>query len=219
MLMINVLSAQDKPNNPGNWLMGFSEIRFHDKWGLHAEIQYRSFEALPNTEQLLLRSGINFHINKQHSLTAGYARIHNYAFDKDVSPGLQTFENRIWQQYFMKNSISRVFFQHRYRIEQRFLKSQNNPSNYLTRFRYFLRISIPFNNAEIIPKTIYASFYNEIFIHLDDAPFDRNRLFGAIGYKVRKNLDLQLGYLLQSSSRKDHLLQMAIFYNIDLRKN
>ncbi|MEX0810971.1 MAG: DUF2490 domain-containing protein [Chitinophagales bacterium] len=217
VLLANVLFSQNNESKLGYWLMGFNQTRFHKNWSLHSEIQYRSYEVLPNTEQLLLRGGINYHINSEHSVTAGYGRIHNHAFDKDANPGIQVSENRIWQQYLMLNNISRVFFQHRYRIEQRWLKTEHS-SNYLNRFRYFLRVSVPINNAELKAKTLYLTLYDEIFIHIDEQPFDRNRLYGALGFRWTSMLSIEVGYLAQTTATTQHLLQTAVFYNIDFRK-
>jgi hypothetical protein len=65
------------------------------------------------------------------------------------------------------------------------------------RFRYFLSLNIPLNKREITEKTIYLSAYNEIFINTEEEYFDRNRLYGGLGYVVNKNLKLELAYMNQ----------------------
>ncbi|HEX8331798.1 MAG TPA: DUF2490 domain-containing protein [Segetibacter sp.] len=219
-LLFNSLCSysQSPSGTTGSWLMLFNQTRLHNKWSFHAEAQYRSYELTPNTEQLLVRTGINYHINSSASATVGYANISNYAFDKEQASGVQASENRIWQQLVMRNNIGRFFFEHRYRIEQRWLHSNNN-TRYLNRVRYLVRMNVPINKKQIEKNTAFLTFYNEAFLHITSTPFDRNRLYGALGYQVTPNLNLQLGYLAQSVNRTTkHYLQTAFTYNLDLRK-
>jgi hypothetical protein len=197
--------------------MLFNQTRLHDKWSLHAEAQYRSYEIAPNIEQLLLRTGVNYHINNSAFATVGYANISNYAFDKDQLDGVQVSENRLWQQFLMRNSIGRFFFEHRYRLEQRWLHSNNN-TRYLNRVRYLVRMNVPLNKKQIEKKTFFLTFYDEAFLHLTSTPFDRNRLYGALGYQVTPNCNIQVGYLAQTVATTKHYLQTGVVYNIDLRK-
>ena len=61
--------------------------------------------------------------------------------------------------------------------------------------------------------------FHELFVHFSSTPFDRNRLYGAIGYQFLPSLNIQLGYLAQTVKvTSKHYLQAAVFYNIDLRK-
>jgi len=216
---MNFLSFAQSPSGAtGKWLMCFNQTRMNDKWSIHAEAQYRSFEITTNTEQLLFRGGVNYHINNSTFISTGYAYITNYAFDKEQLPGVQVSENRIWQQFLMRNNLGRCLFEHRYRLEQRWMQSNNN-TRYLDRIRYLLRVTVPLNKKEIEKNTLFLSFYDEVFINLSAIPYDRNRLYGAIGYQFLPNGNIQLGYLAQTvNTRTKHYLQAAVFYNIDLRK-
>lgn len=217
-LMSSSSFGQSPSGTTGNWLMCFSQTRLHDKWSIHTEAQYRSFEITPNTEQLLLRGGINYHINNSAFTSIGYGYVTNYAFDKEQLRGVQVSENRIWQQFLMRNNIGRCLFEHRYRLEQRWMQVNNN-NRYLNRIRYLLRLTVPLNKKEIEKNTLFLSFYDEVFIHLSSTPFDRNRLYGAIGYQFMPNANIQLGYLAQTvNTTTKQYLQAAIFYNIDFRK-
>lgn len=210
--------GQSPSGKTGNWLMSFNQTRLNNKWSIHTEAQYRSFEITPNTEQLLLRGGINYHINNSAFTSIGYAYITNYAFDKEQLSGVQVSENRIWQQFLMRNNIGRCWFEHRYRLEQRWMQSNNN-NRYLNRIRYLLRVTVPLNKKEIEKNIFFLSFYDEVFIHFSSTPFDRNRLYGAIGYQFMPNANIQLGYLAQTVNITiKHYLQAAVFYNIDFRK-
>lgn len=210
--------AQSPNNTLGNWAMGFNQTRLNEKWSLHNEVQYRSYEVRPNTEQLLLRFGVNYHINNKYSFTIGYGSISNFAFDKDINPDKISHENRFWQQFIMKDNLGRFYFEHRYRFEQRWIESSTN-SKYLDRVRYLLRVSVPINNKEIVKNTLFASFYDEIFINVTSNPFDRNRLYAGLGYQFNKSINTQIGYLIQTvNSTTKNYLQLSLNYNLDFRK-
>ena len=218
LLICKASFGQSPSGTTGNWLMYFNQTRLHDKWSIHTEAQYRSFEIAPNTEQLLLRGGINYHINNSAFTSIGFANVTNYAFDKEQLSGVQVSENRIWQQFLMRNNIGRYLFEHRYRLEQRWIHSNNN-NKYLDRARYLLRVTVPLNKNKIEKNTLFLSFYDEIFIHFSSTPFDRNRLYGSIGYQFLQNANIHVGYLAQTvNNTTKHYLQAAIFYNIDFRK-
>jgi len=198
--------------------MGFNQTRLNERWSIHAEAQYRSYEITPNTEQLLLRSGVNYHISNSAFASIGYANVTNYAYDKEQLPGVQISENRLWQQFLMRNTLGRISFEHRYRLEQRWLNGSQNI--YLDRIRYLLRATIPINKIKLETKTVFVSFYDEVFIHLNDKPFDRNRLYGAVGYQFTPLFNIQIGYLAQTvNATTKSYLQTAIFYNLDFRKS
>ena len=165
-----------------------------------------------------MRGGINYHINNTTFTSAGYAYVTNYAFDKEQLSGVQVSENRIWQQFLMRNNLGRCLFEHRYRIEQRWIQSNNN-NRYLDRIRYLLRFTVPLNKKGLEKNTVFLSFYDEIFINISATPFDRNRLYGAMGYQLLPNANIQLGYLAQTvNNTTKQYLQAAVFYNIDFRK-
>ena len=218
-ILINCTAfAQSPSGTTGNWLMFFNQTRLHEKWSIHTEAQYRSFEITPNTDQIMLRVGVNYHISNNYSASLGYAYVPNFAFDKENLKGVQVSENRMWQQFLMKNNLGRVNFDHRYRLEQRWLQTTSG-DKYLNRIRYLLRVTVPLNKKQMEKHTVFLTFYDELFIHFSNTPFDRNRLFGAIGYQFLPTLNIQLGYLAQTvNTTTKHYLQAAVFYNVDLRK-
>ena len=144
-----------------------------------------------------MSGGINYHINNTALATIEYANITNYDFDKEHALGAQASENRIWQQHFMRNNIGRFLFDHRYRIKQRWIRS-NNSIRYLDRIRYMLRLAVPLNKKLIEKNAVILSFYDEVFIHISKTQFDRNRIFGSIGYQFLPDANIQMGYFRQT---------------------
>ena len=111
-----------------------------------------------------MRTGINYHINNAAFTSVGYAHITNYAFDKEQVPGVQISENRLWQQFLMRNSIGRFLFEHRYRLEQRWIQSTNN-NRYLDRIRYLFRVTVPLNK-KAIEKTLSSRVFMMRYLYI-----------------------------------------------------
>ena len=80
--------------------------------------------------------------------------------------------------------------------------------------------TIPFSGKTIEPGDLYFGFYDEIFLNTENVFFDRNRLFGALGYQLNDNTGIQVGMLNQRiTDFGKWYLQFALFLNTDLSKN
>ncbi len=206
--------AQNTNNETGNWLMYFGQNRVSDKISVHSEVQYRNHTVVPNnTEQLLLRTGLNYHLQTA-MITFGYGHIgtHVYLSDKK-SPEVE--EHRIFQQLITTNKIGRLKLEHRYRIEQRWVNK-----DYKNRIRYRIMAFVPLNNKSIEKGTIFIGLYDEIFMNTQQTYFDRNRLYGALGYQLNKLTGVQAGMLHQETNTGGKwYLQLALTFNTDFRKN
>tara|TARA_B100001248_G_scaffold262129_1_gene256233 strand:+ start:2770 stop:3459 length:690 start_codon:yes stop_codon:yes gene_type:complete len=197
----------------GNWLMYFGTNKISEKFSIHSEAQYRNHTISPtNIEQLLLRTGLNYHFKPNASATFGYAHIGNHVYESDrKSP--ETEEHRIWQQFLSTNNLGRVRFEHRYRLEQRFIEA-----DFKIRFRYRLMLFIPLNRPKIETGTMYLGIYDEIFLNDKAAFFDRNRLYGGLGYQYTNNIHFQVGVLRQEvQTTSKTFLQFGLIFNTDLR--
>ncbi|MEO1626420.1 MAG: DUF2490 domain-containing protein, partial [Bacteroidota bacterium] len=156
--------------------------------------QYRNYDAIGDLEQLLLRTGIGVNLTENNNnLLIGYGFIHSQNYFDGLEDKIKVDEHRIFQQFVTKQSFGRVKVQHRYRFEQRWI--EDKPMK--LRFRYFLAINVPINNADMSPKTFYGSLYNEIFVNTEQVLYDRNRLYVGIGYKLNGNARFEIGYMNQ----------------------
>lgn len=194
------ISGFSQESSLGNWLLYFGNKQIDSTWNWHHEVQYRNYNAIGDLEQLLLRTGIGYNLtSNNNNLLLGYG----YILSENYIPGTDNkeavHEHRIYQQFITKQSIKSLAVQHRYRFEQRFVEEDVK-----LRFRYFLSLNLPLNNKELVNKTYYLSAYNELFITPEEDPFDRNRLYGGVGFKLNKTFKFEIGYLnqfLQNGSR------------------
>jgi len=216
----NHLRAQLNKNTPtfGHWTVLNAQVRVHNQLGFHFEGQFRDYKIWNQPEQLLFRTGLVYHFNSSSNFTLGYASISNYAYNDDRFEGPHIQENRLWQQLFMKNNLGLFFFEHRYRLEQRWIKSQQDMV-YRNRLRYLFRVNIPLHKKVIESNTLFLSFYDELFINITANPFDRNRMYAGIAYQFTPRFNLQLGYLGQTVGvYTKFYFQTTINYSLDFRK-
>lgn len=212
ILATSVVQAQK--SDLGAWYMYFGNNKISEKLNLHNEIQYRNFDAGGDLEQLLIRTGIGYDLTENNNnVLLGYGFILSRPYINGEKT--ENIEHRIFQQYITKQKFGRFNLQHRYRLEERFLED-----DFRMRFRYFLGLTIPINNKEMQPKTFYASVYNEMFLHFDRPVFDRNRVYGALGYVISKNLRIEAGYMNQIQENKNRgQVQIGFYNNISFTKN
>lgn len=211
LVTVSAIGQQPGEEDFGIWYMYFGMNRVSERWSVHTEAQFRYFETSGNFNQLLLRTGGNYHINPNAIATFGYAFIETDG-TFESNPGEENSkENRIFQQFILKNKVWEFGFEHRYRLEQRFIDfGDRNDTQH--RARYRLQLTLPLTN------TFFLNFYDEIFINLQDDLFGQNRLYFAGGVHITDNSSLQLGYLRnQFTGAVFDRWQIGFFYNPDLR--
>jgi len=193
----------------GNWLIYIGSKKINEKWNLHHEVQYRNYNAIGDLEQLLLRTGLGYQLTDNSNLLLGYGYIlsQNYVGISDEKTNVN--EHRIFQQLITKQKVGKVGLQHRYRFEQRFVEE-----DYRMRFRYFLGANLPLKEIGDTGKLLYLSAYNEVFLNTEGNKFDRNRLYGGLGFRLNPKMKFELGYMNQflANGNQDQV-NLFMFFN------
>jgi hypothetical protein len=220
-----------------SWLMFFGNHRLTDKWSLHTEYQWRRAEGIKDWQQSLARIGIDYRVKDNVIVSGGYGHIVTYPYG-DFPVAATFIEHRAWEQLMLSHHSGRVIFQHRYRLEQRWLENMiKTPTQsytrdgflYSNRFRYKFTLTIPLNKAKISQGSVFTVLYDEPFLsfgkNIKYNIFDQNRLYAAVGYQLNSHANIQAGYLNQiilkpagNKQEMNHTLQAALTWNLDLRK-
>lgn len=197
----------------GNWFIYFGNQKINSKLNWHNEVQLRNYDFIGDTNQILLRTGIGYNLtDNNNNFLLGYGFINTQRYQDNSDQKISVNENRIYQQYIYRHKIGLMLIQHRFRAEERFL-----PNDFQMRFRYFLGINIPINKKTIEKNTLYFSGYNEIFINSEKPIFDRNRIYGALGFCLNKNIKLEAGFMAQTLENSNrNQFQIVIFNNLPL---
>ena len=201
--------AQAQESDVGNWFIYFGNQKINKKWNWWNEVQYRNYNFAGDLEQLMLRTGVGYNLTENNNnLLLGYAYIISNPYIAGTNEKTSTNENRIYQQFITKQNFGRVYIQHRYRLEERFLET-----DFRMRFRYFFSLNIPINKPVIEKNSFYFSAYNELFLYLDKPVFDRDRVYAAFGYGINKNLKIEAGLMYQIYETYNRPQFQIVFFN------
>lgn len=201
----------DKQDSNGNFWLNY--VGDHpiagSKWGLHLEGQFRRSDFGDESQQLLLRPGVNYQFDPQTSFSAGYGYVRTYPYGE--YPAIHEFpENRMWEQVSHTTHWLGLDWTHRLRLEQRWIGEMSNAGGdwdvghwrYENRLRYMLRTTIPLTES----KKTYLALSDEIFFNfgsnVDGNEFDQNRAFIGVGHKLSDTLKVELGFMEQTIQRR-----------------
>jgi hypothetical protein len=221
------LSASAQEQFSG-WVGSFNTFKLSDRFSLHFDAQLRSTDNLEQVGAILLRPGLNFHLNKTFVFTAG----HMFNISRRNVAGLSSLltEHRIWQQALINQKVSKIAIAHRFRFEERFIPRAKVAADGLEtdgydqafRFRYFIRSIFPLMAQQTFTSGPFLALQNEVFLNtgnktaVNGKAFDQNRLYGAVGYRFPGKMDVEVGYMNQYSNTRtsfinNHILQLAVY--------
>ncbi len=207
-------SVYSQKSEIGNWFIYFGNQKINKNWNWHNEIQYRNYDFIGDTNQLLLRTGIGYNLTENNNnVLLGYAFVNTQKYIPNSDQKQESNEHRIFQQFITKQNFGRFFVLHRYRVEERFFKD-----DFQVRLRYFLNLNIPINKKTLDKNAIYLSAYNEIFVNTEKPLYDRNRIYAALGFVINKNFKVEAGFMsqiLEQSNRNQ--FQIVIFNNLPFK--
>jgi hypothetical protein len=215
------------PNRHG-WYAYSGDHPVAGKWGVHFDAQWRRAEVVTRWQQYQLRPGLNYHATPNLLLTLGYAFTRTYPYGE--FPVLHAFpEHRMYQQLLLTQHRLGITFQHRARLEQRWIRYANAPPSgwtYQNRFRYLSRVEMPLAKQAGQSTFWYLAGFDEVFIGMvpnyGARPFDQNRLFVGLGHSFGKT-KMEAGYLNQLLGQRNgrvfemnHTLVIALTSTVSL---
>jgi hypothetical protein len=172
-------------------------------WGVYAEMQVRRSDFLSTWQQFQSRDALTYRFSPNIQVAAGYVftRTARYGDFPSIKPFI---EHRPYEQLILKHSAKKLDFEHRYRVEQRFIETPTADSSYYryqNRFRYQMKASYPIGPSGAHGQPWYLFAGDELFINFGpnqgNSPFDQNRVFAGVGYKMTPANKLEVGYLNQ----------------------
>jgi Protein of unknown function (DUF2490) len=213
-ICINHQTASAQTSRNGNWIAYIGNNSFAKRYNVWNEVQYRNYNLIGDLQQLIARVGVGYHLTEgNNNVLLGYALIHSERYTATGDKAATT-EHRIFQQFITKQQFGRMYLQHRYRVEERFFTDKKQ-----LRFRYLLGLNIPLNKKTMSQGAWYVSVFDELFINGESPRFDRNRMYGALGYQIRPRLRAELGFLAQGvESDQRGQLQVMFFNQLPVRK-
>lgn len=239
LFLHNRSNAQETRNS--GWAMSMNTFNINEKFTFFFDAQLRSNDNWIHPETFIFRPAIGYALNKNTILSLGVAAVTNWRelpytgpADEQIMVRDGVSDNRIWQQLVVNKKYGNSTLQHRLRLEERGLGSLETDGKEIivkdrkfnARFRYFTRWIKPFAQAPKFQKGPYLALQNEFFLNLIGAQyannklFDQSRTFGGIGFRLSKELDIELGYMLQVVVRNNndnitnHIAQVTTFLRL-----
>lgn len=157
--------AFDAEEELGNWFGVTSKLRYSDKWSLFLQGELRTWETAANLNETLFRVAGHYDFSKTYQGEFGYVRVDTWPYTDDRFR--KFYENRSFQGLVIKTKWHKANVNHRFRLEQRWITTQEFGTEYSNRGRYLLNFTHPLKNDAITPGTNFVRAYNEIFVDFD----------------------------------------------------
>jgi hypothetical protein len=206
-------------------------------WGVHFDGQWRRQGAGQKWQQLLLRPGVNYDFTDRLQASGGYAFIKSHRYGSNPAEFV-TPEHRIWQQLLVRQKAARSNLAHRFRLEQRRIgvKSRDAMGRerldryvHRNRFRYAIRAVIPLKGSQR-ESQYFVALSNEVKFNFgpntQNNIFDQNRAYAALGRKLPRLGNLEVGYMQQTLQQGNgrvfefnHTLQVGLFSTLPFGRN
>jgi hypothetical protein len=187
---------------------------FTPKWSASFEPQFRSDKFYSDFNFKEYKISVNYNVANRLAVLAGTGIHETYSYGGNYKKPLISKEYRLWEQFSIYNTIGRLKLEHRYRIEQRWLKT-----GFRNRFRYRLNAIFSLNQPKLNTGALYAYINDEIYLTDKPGYFQRNRFYVGLGYRLIKQLTIQTGYVHQfdyfvNRTSAKNFLQTSFLINV-----
>ena len=221
MALFICTNAIAQTDDLGSWDIISLKKNFNAKWYGFAETQFRSQKIFNTFYYNEYKAGIGYNISKEINVLFAMGHYLTYQPEGEFKLPLATDEFRNWQQFTLSSKIAnRISIENRLRTEQRWINGI-----YRNRIRYRTTAIIPLNNRTILPKTWYATIFDEVFFTNEDPYFERNRFLVGCGYEFTKELTVQTCWIRQfdyhntSPSVAKNFMQTSLLLTFGAKKD
>ena len=158
----------------------------------------------------------------------------NYSITDSIkNTNLTVPELRLHQQIEYTHLFRKLVFNHRYKLEERWIRKKNRDAladgyNFNFRARYKFQISFPVFMRSDAESKYHIKSSNEILLNFGNKSvplFDQNRFYLAFNYQIVKGLQIEAGYLkvfkqisIANNFTNSDCLRVTIFQNLALFK-
>jgi Protein of unknown function (DUF2490) len=216
-LFIGFQSFSQVTHQSTYWTRFYVRVKLDSLYSWQIEVDNRRFFNQNQQLQFIAHTHLHRKLGKNTEGSLGFT------FSEVWQGHLPVPELRPFQEFYIFQPLNRrLRLSHRIRTEQRWFhnyKSETLTSGYNFKFRFRYRPQLDFKiNAKWSVK-----LNDELMYHPDD--FDQNRIFGAVEYKIKKDLSLEMGYLKLLQKRANNKgyydrdnLRVTVYKDFNLSK-
>jgi hypothetical protein len=194
---IKAQTADPKVDQTNAWITYTGNHKITEKWGVHAEFQWRRNHLIEDPMQNLIRFGVDYTVNSKVTVSGGWCYVDSYEYGElgnaDQATKYNQFrfnEQRIWEQLGIKHeAIGRFHLDSRFRLEQRWIANlvsdgtggyrrpdaayiDAHPGTedwkYRQRARYRFRVQAPLSRTEMKDNTLFLAVADEVFVNFGE---------------------------------------------------
>ena len=213
--------ASASPGQPwGSWVILTAQLpgSAEHRWGGYVELQGRSNAVARQFFYYELKGGVSFDVDPNFAVLVGGGHYSTSDY-RALDAGPLNTEKRLWQQLALTQYAKRLKLEHRYRVEQRWFSFRDDSTAFRQRMRYRLNVFFPLNKKAITTGTFFLSAYDEIFLNPRGPVFERNRVYGGVGYQFTTHLVVQLGYVHQANYNYTTTNSRLVLQNTVVKNN
>src|SRR6476646_10608785 len=148
--MLYPACVKSQSSGLGSWEFFYGKYNFKNHWFALLEPHIQTGSFIGDYHYYEVNAGVGHTLSKSVTLSAAIGKFETYQPEGDFQKPLLGNEFRIWEQLSVTSYISRIKFEQRYRLEQRFIEE----TGYHNRFRIRLQALIPLNHSSLTPGTI-----------------------------------------------------------------
>ncbi|WP_281777712.1 DUF2490 domain-containing protein [Croceibacter atlanticus] len=198
----------------------------NEKLFLKNEFNFRRTNFFQDWEQIVLRPSVQYKLDNVFTAAVGYSYIQNYSY-ADFSTPIDTRENNLWQQLFIKQTLKNFDISHRIRFEERFREQVSRVDNlssisgtdYSGRLRYRFIVTVPLLKKQHISVVAY----DEVFLNFEDGlqpkNLDQNWMFIGVRFRESAHITITSGYHhinipKNNFSITNHIWETSLIYTL-----
>jgi len=222
--------AQESDKNISNqyciWLRYYNKFSLGQRWQLHSEWELREFVSTGRLYQWVLpRLHLHYSIREDIDVGAGACYfLHALPQEADQEVEMIRQEIRPHQEINTDQNLGRIKLSHRYKAEERFfVRTADDAADFIFRLRYKCQVQLSLGKISGTPLALVL--YDEVMFNwgngVSAGPFDQNRIFAALLFRMSESWSVETGYMNLFQQRSSphnfynrHILRMTFNHNV-----
>ena len=209
-----------------SWNTVTVKANLNEKLFLKNEFNFRRTNFLQDWEQIVLRPSVQYKLDNALTAAVGYTYIQNYSYAEFSTP-INTRENNLWQQFFLKQVFKHFDISHRLRFEERFREQVSRVNNHLAisgtdysgRLRYRFIVTVPLLKKKHISVIAYDEVFLDFETGLQPKSLNQNWMFIGLRFSESEHITITSGYHninipKDNFSITNHIWETSLIYTL-----
>ncbi len=221
-----LLGQNEDFTHSSSWNTVTVKANLNEKLFLKNEFNFRRTNFLQDWEQIVLRTSVQYKLDNPLTAAVGYTYIQNYSYAEFSTP-INTRENNLWQQLFLKQDFKYFDISHRLRFEERFREQVSRVDNvssisgtdYSGRLRYRFIVTVHLLKKKHISVIAYEEVFLDFETGLQPKNLNQNWMFIGLRFCESEHITITSGYHninipKDNFSITNHIWETSLIYTL-----